>query len=635
MYLDEVIIFNYRSCKTVSLKLSEGNPNIYIGLNDSGKSTILQALDLLLNSKSKYNSLGEGSYKNDLSNTPDETDKLNHLLVEKDLPEFPDDATSTFIVGKFKYQEEEEGSEYVDMNLSTPLKWSLDSNEEGIFWLVRKLNGSLDKTYVLMNESNDSLELWNLAVRSIDKKIKELKITADDIENENGKGRFSNFEKIRAIYSKIDSGPRWAEYKFAKNDKDIFPDYSLFDWNTSLDEIIATAEAIMKDEIDDHLKPIKILAEDKAKLAEKAINRKFGELSETIREVAKDVEGINSKVYFNVKEKISDVMLTKTNSDGPIHLENQGEGLKRQIWFSLIKAKANTGEDSINKFIWAFDEPETHLYPRAQREFFDILNKVSTGNVQTLISTHSTIFIDKSNLDKINSVIQEEDGYSVLNGCSDVEAIYSSLNVKNSDFLFHDKFLIVEGDTEQYLIPKLYELYTGRTIIKDNIQLINVQGKDKWLINKTLLDKVMAGFKKTEEQLVYLFDNDMKFEIGAEAIKDNMFFVGIQDIEDSIENEVWSNILNDFYHGDFEFSYKEVEEWKTEIPNVKCNNNQKFYSILKRKIREKCQNLGLEYDTLVRLPSKGIDSSELLLNHINHVDKIPSKIKEAFDKLKV
>lgn len=633
MYLDEIIIFNYRSCKSINLVLSEVNPNIYIGLNDSGKSTILQAFDLLLNAKSKYNSLGEGNYKSDLSNTTEETTKLNELLSEKGLPDFEDDGASTFIIGKFIYAEEE-GDEYTEMNLSTPLKWSLESNDEGVVWLAKKFKDGIPKTYALMYDSDDSGELWNLAAKPIDNKIKELEVTADEIKNENGKGRFSNFEKIRAIYTKIDFKPKWSEYKFAKNDSDIFPSFNLFDWKTSLDEIIATANAIMKEEIDVHLKPIKAKAVESAKKAEQAINKKFGEISDIIKEVAKDVEGINSKVYFDVKEKISDIMVTKTYSDGPIHLENQGEGLKRQIWFSLIKAKADTDKDSINKFIWAFDEPETHLYPRAQREFFDILNKVSEGNVQTLISTHSTIFIDKSNLDKINSVIQEDDGYSVINGCADVEAIYSSLNVKNSDFLFHDKFLIVEGDTEQYLIPKLYELYTGSTLIKDNIQLINIQGKDKWLINKALLDKVMTGFKKSEEQLVYLFDNDMSFEIGAAAITDNMFFVGSQDIEDSIENENWLSILNGFYDGVFVFTIEEIEGWKSEIPNVKCNNNQKFYSILKRGVHDKCLVDDLDYDTLIRLPSKGIDSSELLLNHIDHIDKIPQSIKDAFDKLR-
>ena len=448
MHLEEIIIHNYRSCKSLTLSLSENNPNIYIGLNDTGKSTLLQAFDLLIGEKAKYNLLGEGNYKSDLSNTPEKVESLNKILSEKGLPLFNGDIDATYIIGKLRY-EQKEGEGYIDINLSTPLTWSIECNKDGVLWLAKKFSSKGGESYLIMDDSKVSLELWNLSQANINKKIKEYEVTPEEIENENGKGRFSNFEKIRAIYTKLDSSAKWAEYKQAKNDKDIFPSFNLFDWNTSLDEIISTANAIMKDEIEVHLKPVKTQANESAKKAEKAINEKFGEISKIIKEVAKDVESINSKVYFDVREKISDIMVTKTFSDGPIHLENQGEGLKRQIWFSLIKAKADTTTDSLNKFIWAFDEPETHLYPRAQREFFDTLNKISKGNVQTLISTHSTIFIDKSNLDKINSVIQEEGGYSTINSCEDVEAIHSSLNVKNSDFLFHDKFLIVEGDTEQ------------------------------------------------------------------------------------------------------------------------------------------------------------------------------------------
>lgn len=634
MYLEEIIIHNYRSCKSLSLGLSENNPNIYIGLNDSGKSTLLQGFDLLLGEKSKYNLQGEGNYKSDLSNTPEKVESLNKILSEKGLPLFNDEVDATYIIGKLRY-EQKEGDEFVDMNLSTPLTWSIECNEDGVIWLAKKFSNRGAESYLIMNDSDVSLELWNLSQANIDKKIKEYKITPEEIQNENGKGRFSKFEKIRAIYTKLDYKSKWAEYKYAKSDKEIFPSFNLFDWNTSLDEIISTANAIMKDEIEVHLKPIKTQANESAKKAEKAINEKFGEISKIIKEVAKDVEGINSKVYFDVREKISDIMVTKTYSDGPIHLENQGEGLKRQIWFSLIKAKADTTTDSLNKFIWAFDEPETHLYPRAQREFFDTLNKISKGNVQTLISTHSTIFIDKSNLDKINSVKQEEDGYSIINSCEDVEAIHSSLNVKNSDFLFHDKFLIVEGDTEQYLIPKLYELYTGSTLIKDNIQLINIQGKDKYLINKAILDKVMEGFKKSDDQIVYLFDNDMSFVMGEAAIKNNMFFVGEQDIEDSISSEIWLSILNNFYDGTFVFTIEEIDGWKNDVvKKVKCNDYEKFYPILKKGIKSKCMVDDVDYDTLTKLPSKGIDSAELLLKYMDEVEKIPGKIKEAFEKLK-
>lgn len=328
MYLEEIIIFNYRSCKTLTLNLTEDIPNNFIGLNDSGKSTILNAIDLLLGDKSKYNSIAEGKYRSDLSNSPADIEELNKILTEKGLPPFNGDVNSTYFVGKMKYKDDEaEG--FPNANLSTSLAWSIESNVNNIIWFAKEYSQKGAKSYLLMSESEDPLLLWAQNQTRLNKLIKDNGVTPEDIENENGKGRFSNFEKLRAIYEKFECSIQWSDYRFAKGDKDIFPSFSLFDWNTSLDEVIATANAIMKDEIDEHLEPIKTQANKSAKKAEDAINKKFGELIAIIKEVAKDVEGINSKVYFDVKEKIADVMVTKTYSDGPIHLENQGEGLKR------------------------------------------------------------------------------------------------------------------------------------------------------------------------------------------------------------------------------------------------------------------------------------------------------------------
>lgn len=634
MYLDQILIFNYRSAKNIVQSLSQNSPNIFIGLNDSGKSTVLQAIHLLLGDKPIYNSFGEGNYKSDLSNSAIEVDEINKVLKSNNLPDFDFNNQSTLVVGKLVF-EDEEAEEYPNINLTTPLKWSIESNEDNILWIARKYSNQGGQTYLLGYESEDKLELWNATQTIINKHIKENNVTAEDINNENAKGRFSNFEKIRAIYEKLECSLTWIEYKSAKSDRDILPIFSLFDWNTSLDEIITTANAIMKEEIDEHLTPIKDLAAKSAKEAEKAINKKFGDISEIIKEVAKEVENISSKVYFDVKEKISDIMVTKTFSDGPIHLENQGEGLKRQIWFSLIKAKADEQKEGKNKFIWAFDEPETHLYPGAQREFFDILNKISLGNVQTIISSHSTIFIDKSNLDKINSVKQNESGYTEINFCRDVDSIFTSLNVKNSDFLFYDKFLIVEGDTEQYLIPKFYKLFTGNTLISDNVQILNIQGKNKWSNNKKIIDKVLGDFKKPDDQVIYLFDNDMSFEIGAAAISDNMFFIGDQDIEDSISNKVWSEILNDYYlDTDLDFAEKDLAELKNKIPKgAKCADHQKFYPLLKKSIRDKCQEKDIDYATLKPLPSKGAESADFISKIIKEKEQIPERIIAAFKKL--
>lgn len=168
--------------------------------------------------------------------------------------------------------------------------------------------------------------------------------------------------------------------------------------------------------------------------------------------------------------------------------------------------------------------------PSAQRKFFEIIKEVSKSNVQTLISTHSTVFIDKSKLKTIRSVSIQDNAYTEYNECESVDEVFESLELKNSDFLFYDKFLVIEGDTEAYLIPELYKLYKGNTLEEDNIQLINLTGKNKWLEGKKALENVFNGFKKSQEYVIYLFDSDMRNELGEEAITDCFFFAGKQDI---------------------------------------------------------------------------------------------------------
>lgn len=632
MHLEQIYIYNYRSCRNLSVSLDRDNPNIFIGLNDSGKSTILHAINHLLGAKFKFNHLSGGSNKNDISNSPLTMSEINSELLELGLPEIELSENFCLIVGKLTYLDEE-AEKYPDSNLSTPLMWSIDSNQPNTFWLAKLFSPIGDRTLVLQRDSSSRKQLWTKNQTEINKAIKQAKVTDEEIENENGVGRFSNFEKIRAVYNKESTILMWSDYKLAKGDKDIFPSFALYDWNTSLEDIVSTANDIMKDQIVKYLDPIKIKAQVEADKAEKEINKKFGELKDIIKTVATGVEEISSKVYFDVTEKISDIMLKKTNSDGQIHLENQGEGLKRQIWFSLIKAKASDESEGPNKFIWAFDEPETHLYPAAQRDFFDILKQISGGNVQSIISTHSTVFIDKSHLELINGARQVENGYTILDSCKDIDSIFEALNIRNSDFLFYDKFLVVEGDTEENLIPKLYKYYTGNTLIDSNIQLIKAKGKNNWTQTKEMLERLMLGFRKSENRIYYLFDADAEHEIGENAKSDNMHFVGKQDIEDSFSDDVWLRILNDYYKDQMTFDTEWIQTSRNKIgEGAGCPKNNKMDQILRSDIRTKWTDEGNEEGTETQIPKKA-DSADFLMSGITNKDDIPREIRDCFDKL--
>ncbi|MCB0721733.1 MAG: AAA family ATPase [Ignavibacteriae bacterium] len=639
MYLENFGVINFRSCKLLDLKFPKDDPAIFIGINDSGKSSILKAVGLLLSDKPSYNSISDSSSKKDFSNSPLTIKEFVNYLNYKKLPSLNYTENQTVLIGKFIIEDNDIDFENLS-NYSNNLLWSINKcgNE---LWLVKlfEQNTTTVQSYILTEDSDDEAynELWNKSLTNLNRLINDLKITDDEIENVNKAGPFTNLEKIKAIYNRFDLNKVWRPYKIERGDKNFFPKFRYLDWNCSLEDIKNTASDALATQIEAHLKPLRTQASVTATEVEEEVNKELKTLKDSIGDMLPNIKEIKTKIFINIKESVTDILVNKENSDGDVHLDLQGEGVKRQIWFALIKSGALSSIKSgmtNKKFIWAFDEPESHLFPSAQRQFFEIIKEVSKSNVQTIISTHSTVFIDKSKLNTIKSVSLTKDSYSEFNQCDCVDDIFESLEIKNSDFLFFDKFLVIEGDTESFLIPHLYKLYKNRSFEDENVQLINLTGKNKWIENKKALENVLNGFKKSMDYVVFLFDNDMKTELGQAQITDKMFFVGIQDIEDSIKNETWISFVKEITEDKVIFSNEELQSIKDEIPRE--NNvpkNAKFYSQLERKVKEKLEEIEGEAPNWTVLPGKGSNISSILMKYIGSIEDVGAEVKQAFDKL--
>lgn len=63
MHLSKLIIVNYRSCKKVQIEFENNESNILIGINDSGKSSILKAAELLFIDKPVFSFIKDNSAK--------------------------------------------------------------------------------------------------------------------------------------------------------------------------------------------------------------------------------------------------------------------------------------------------------------------------------------------------------------------------------------------------------------------------------------------------------------------------------------------------------------------------------------------------------------------------------------------
>jgi putative ATP-dependent endonuclease of the OLD family len=640
MWLEKLVVINYRSCQFVEYCLSKDDPNILIGINDCGKSSILQAVGLLLSLKPKFAFGSELSRKSDFSNSPISKDQLKINLDKLELP-MPDyDERQSVVIGKVVFEDSDKAENAVK-SYSNHLQFAIDHQPTGSIWLARVFNlESADhKDYLLTSDivnNGRPITLFNEPAKNLQELVKSSGISKQDIENNNRAGRYKNSELVEALYKDKQLTSVWAEYQI-KSDFDAFPKYEYLDWNISMQALQKFAGDIVAEKIGEHIRAAADYAKDKAAEAQHILDMAFGEFTENFASDLPNVEAFKASIAMEVDTKVTDILVNKRNCDGDIHLDSQGDGVKRQIWFALIKwVAAQTAVDGgeRKKFIWCFDEPETHLYPRAQRELFQIIKNVALQHTQVVISTHSTIFIDRADFRQI-SRFELNDGYYNYSTCENVSEVYDALHIRNSDFLFYDAFLVVEGETEAVLLPHLFEAHSGKKMAEMGIQLIKLNGKDNRHQHRLIFDEMLRNFNKPLDSVVYLFDRDIKFEMTASEIDTYTYFtLGKQDIEDSISPEIWEQFIGEkFKDLQITISAEEFSIIQEAIPiDTAAESSQKFYARLKAELIRK---VGAERHFLVndRLPEKGASLGKSLCSLIDSLDHIDSNVKTAFDKL--
>ncbi len=626
MFLTKLIIINNKSCKRVILEPSKDEPEILIGINDCGKSTILKSLDLFFDEKKNFSFIKEDQQKNDLSNSPLNNLEINELLEENKYPSFFEYSGDVIIViCQFEVEENDlKNNEFQESSKNAHLKWSIIDNKINlmrVFHNSEQGSQNLSGYYLLTNDYKDNesyLELWNKPAKELTEIKKKFNIDNKDVDNENNVGRLKNIENIEAIYKKMPTlCMKWSKYSDFSKDKTFYPNFKYLDWNFSLKELEDIATEAMNKVTEPLLQEIRQLVSEKQSEAIIGVNNEFASMMGDLKDdLPKCVKKISSSVFFDVSQKVTDIKLEKENVDGEIHIDNQGEGIKRQIWFALLKwrSKLISNENKSNKYVWCFDEPETHLYPAAQRQLFETLKEMCSNEFQILLSTHSTIFIDRTKISDVKQVTLEG-GYSTIYKSDNSTDLFNCLGIKNSDFLFFDKFLAVEGFTEYGLIPYLYQLKYSRSLLNDGIQIINLKGEDQYLNNKGILENILSDFQKTSDKIFYLFDNDTGMS------GDNIFTSGTYDIEDSIENNIWIEFVKDNCDIDITEDILNNDIRK----KLENKNGKKFYKLLGDYV---VKNLKDEK----YLPSKA-RSGYLLTKYFKDIKDIPKKIDNLFNAL--
>lgn len=521
MELNKITIENYRSIRKIDLEIKDIASKkcmILLGINESGKSNILKAI----NSKDDKGSIDYHKDCNQEAENKAESININYSLIATG--SWVDVFTSIGIPASLaKIIKFEAINRYVN--------FSNDSSSDN-FWIWIKDKKDFQK-YVLFDEKiqlkieintqlNESKEITNL----LDKQNLEAYLERNGDFN-----HWLEYYTPKVIFWK-------AEDQYLIN-KPI--DLNAFKQNTDTSIPLRNCfniAGIEQDNIEDAIDAIINYSAKKSKL-QKKLSTKVTEYINTVWSEHK------IKISFDIDAMQLEFLVEEQDgSDVLIDVSQRSDGFKQFISILLNLSIENETGNLKNNII-LLDEPEIHLHPSGQKYLRDELLKIAENNV-VIYATHSIYMVDKKYLDR-HYHVQKENGLTTVkqiaanNPYSD-EVLYNALGTSILEHI-EPNVLIVEGKTDR----DIFNLYCKKfpEAKSPKISVISADGaKNIIKYTKFFNTKIIKGFA--------LFDSDAEGKAGKKQVietenytKNNTF--EINDILGTRKEQALEDLFNKKY----------------------------------------------------------------------------------------
>ena len=513
MQISKIRIKNFKSFEDVVLELNSLNePNIVIGKNDSGKSNLLECLNikkLISNTNEKdsffdLNKIQEIYFHLKIS---EEVRKLvENFIFSKENLKLKEEIGNLWII-KFSRKNEDinwkttislTGEENINfenvilsdlpirirIQLQKFLKEKEKNSDLSIYEENKFLPRNLffDKKY----EYTKILELYDLTL----KRINFLKQTIIEKSNFVHIKTSDNLFKLKYSYD-------WEEFKNQKKLQKFFLSSLSKEEDKNLLKKFFEKKDLKKEsfsivpEYENLLTKVKIMHDDMPVKLDPTIDYKNNQIIFKLKENAgakyhwfkPEQRGLGFCSSFSLM--IEKANLKKINSEKVIR--------KPSIRNLFLKNRLNPLFKQINWGLFLVDEPETHLHPDRQEKILEQIEQICEKNkVQVVIATHSPHFISRDKFMNTKVLIRRKKG-----GAKKCKTeVYSNL------YEYRKKYEKKKSENENYI--KLIESALGLTMRwnfpdKDK-RYVLVEGiSDYWLLN--------AIFKAKKNALSFCFYN--------------------------------------------------------------------------------------------------------------------------------
>ena len=535
MRLKTLYIKNFR-CYEDLIQIGFGDITTFIGKNDIGKSTIMDALEIFFNNEAvKIDPTDCNIHSEerkveiicDFQNLPDEIIldsgartnlKDEYLLIEDDTLRIKKvyDCSKTKVTCEI----------YIVAKHPTKVGYEdiLSKKESELQKMVKNIseNGPLKGNPSMRQYIYNSVE--DLQLQKVDIPISKIKADAKD------------------IWAKIEA---W------------LPTYALFQSDRNSQDSDGEVQNPMKAAIQEAISEVQGDIDDiQKKITEKAVA--------IANDTHKALMKIDPNLARQLKPKFSSPAPSKWNSlysismdtDEGIALNKRGSGVRRMILVGFFKAEAERKAKKSSKrdVIYAIEEPETAQHPNNQKILIDSFKKLSDDDhCQVIVTTHSPALAQELPTKSLRFVDRDDIGTPTIQDGSDkvLEKIVDTLGVFANPYKANrvKVVLCVEGPTDVIAMNALC-----RCLREKDSSVIDIDKDERVIVmplgGSTLKYWVEQRYlSKLNIPEVHIYDNDVKhYKTTIDEVnsrEDGSWGVLTKKYE--IENYLSADAINDIY----------------------------------------------------------------------------------------
>ena len=475
MYIKEINILNFRSFKEALIPFHEG-VNVIIGHNNTGKSNLLRAMELVLGYSNGHR-LGTSDlfYETDVAELQRQSPRIKITLVLR--------------------RSVDENLYSADMALFANMMTDPALSEEAELRYEFKLDDSQEQNYKAdVANAITAKEIWKIIEQDYIRLYKSSRSGGNQAAGINinetlGQIDFQFLDAIRDV-----SHDLYAGYNPLLRDVlNFFIDYSVKNDVTKTEDEIKEQLKALRDDFVQQSRPLMQTLQNRLQDGKNVFLKYALDTGATFNGAEPDFDGtVTENEMFSVLR-----MFIKYAVGIEVPATYNGLGYNNLIYMSLLLAKmqadGNIAYMKRNAKVLSFlavEECEAHLHPAMQYKFLKFLqdNNLNGHVRQIFMTSHSTQIASAVKLDDLicltspalgqinvgypRAIYKEESSNDMVSK----QYVQRFLDATKADMFFANRLIFVEGIAEELLLP-VFARYLNKNLTDEHVLVVNMGGR--------------------------------------------------------------------------------------------------------------------------------------------------------------